>query len=133
MSITAIPISTFSHPQLSNATKVVQHNFAQIGQDLASGNLSAAQQDYATLRQNLQNQADPAPGQFPHHHHFGMGRPTEQNSPRQVLAQLGQNLASGNLSAAQQAYSSLQAWSPLSALGPDARPLVQSAGISFSA
>lgn len=135
MSITAIPSSTFTQPQLSNATKVLQQNFAQIGQDLTSGNLSAAQTDYSTLQQNLQSQADPAPNQIPHHHHGGVGRPVERTSPQQILTQLGQQLSSGNLSAAQQAYSSLQALPQFASLSGQTgtQSIPQSTGLSFSA
>jgi len=127
MSITAIPSSTFSQPQLRNAERVVQQNFAQIGQDLTSGNLSAARQDYAVLQQSLQSPAGRAVSRFLHLRHLRSVGPDENTLPGQILSQLGQGLASGNISAAQQAYSRL------SALSPTAEQLgVQSAGVSFS-
>ena len=69
-------------------------------------NLSAAQQDYATVQQDLQSSA--ASG---HHHHHSAGSDTSsssQNSLEQFFSQLGQDLQSGNLSQAQSAYASLQ-------------------------
>lgn len=137
MSITAIPSSTFSQPQLSASSGVYQQDFAQLGKDLKSGNVAAAQQDYATLQQHLRNPADPAPIRFRHHHHLGsgaLGLSGGQNLS-QLLTQLGQDLASGNLSAAQQAYSSLQAQPPQSTVGTqhEIEPPVQAAPVSVSA
>jgi soluble cytochrome b562 len=77
--------------------------FNQLSQDLQSGNLSAAQQDYATIQQDFQNQAAQMRG---HHHHHGGGGSGESEIS-QLLSQLGQALQSGNLSTAQQAYSTL--------------------------
>jgi len=75
--------------------------FNQLSQDLKSGNLSAAQQDYATIQQDFQNHTSRAH----HHHHHGGGNGGNEIS--QLLEQLGQDLQSGSLSAAQQAYSTL--------------------------
>lgn len=92
----------------ANSTSSAQNNsptaqaFSQLSQDLKSGNLSAAQQEYTTVQQDYQNQAS----QVHHHHHRGGGNGGE--SPvTQLLEQLGQDLQSGNVSAAQQAYSTL--------------------------
>lgn len=65
--------------------------FQQLGQDLQSGNLTQAQQDYATLSQNLPNSGA-----------------TASSPVLQALTQLGQDLQAGNLSAAQQDYSTAQ-------------------------
>src|SRR6266403_3127643 len=87
---------------------------SQLAQDLKSVNLTAAQSDFATVQQNLQ-QAGPHPGAAHgnHHHHHqsdgDSGQSSGQPNPISTLfGQLGQDLQSGNLSAAQQAYSSLQ-------------------------
>jgi hypothetical protein len=85
--------STQSNNQLAQA-------FNQLSQDLKSGNLSAAQQDYQTVQQDFQNQTSRAH----HHHHRGGNGGSELT---QLLEQLGQDLQSGSLSAAQQAYSTL--------------------------
>ena len=87
---------------------------SQLAQDLKSVNLTAAQSDFATVQQNLQ-QAGPHPGAAHgnHHHHHQSDGDSGQSSGQQnpistLFGQLGQDLQSGNLSAAQQAYSSLQ-------------------------
>ena len=81
--------------------------FNQLGKDLQSGNLSAAQQDYSTIQQDAQSQN---PRVHHHHHHGGGGDPSgsQQNTIAQEFSQLSQALQAGNLSAAQQAYSTLQ-------------------------
>jgi len=76
-------------------------NFNQLAQDLKSGNLSAAQQDYAKLGPSFPRQAS-----TPHHHHHHGGG-GETNTISQLFQQLGQQLQSGSLSGAQQAYSTL--------------------------
>ena len=87
---------------------------SQLAQDLKSGNLTAAQSDFATVQQNLQQagpQAGAAHGHRHHHHQSDgdSGQSSGQPNPISTLfGQLGQDLQSGNLSAAQQAYSSLQ-------------------------
>ncbi len=85
----------------SQDSNPLSQDFTQLSQDLQSGKLSAAQQDYTKIQQDFQSQS----GQMHHHHHHGGGGGSEIS---QVMAQLGQSLQSGNLSAAQQAYSSLQ-------------------------
>jgi hypothetical protein len=98
--------SPASSPAAAPSTSSAAQAFSQLGKDLQSGNLSAAQQDFSTAQQNLQ-----APGTQPHHHHHHSGGGAgggEQANIMQEFAQLGQNLQSGNVSAAQQAYSSMQ-------------------------
>ncbi len=118
MSITGIPSSTFNQNPL-DASKLLQQDFKQIGQDLKSGHLSAAKEDFSTLKNDLQTQTTSSL----HHVHnneklsVGAGNLTDQNSLLQELNQLGQTLSSGNLSAAQQAYATLQAQSPVSTIG----------------
>ena len=78
--------------------------FQKLAQDLKSGNLSAAQQDFSTIQQDVQAQAGG-------HHHHGHGQNssgTQQNPIAELFSELGQALQSGNLSAAQQAYTTLQ-------------------------
>ncbi|HXZ80054.1 MAG TPA: hypothetical protein VEG30_09005 [Terriglobales bacterium] len=85
-----------------NSNPIAQE-FQQLSQDLRSGNLSAAQQDFAGIQQNFQSQARQVHGH--HHHHHSGG---DSNGISQMLNQLGQALQSGDLSAAQTAYSTLQ-------------------------
>jgi outer membrane protein assembly factor BamD (BamD/ComL family) len=101
-------------PQTNSTTAAQSSNpiaqaFAQLGKDLQSGNLSAAQQDFTTIQQDAQNQAAQnlaAQTQTTqgHHHHHGGGGSSEIS---QLFAQLGSALQSGDLSSAQQAFSSL--------------------------
>ncbi|MGA2005562.1 MAG: hypothetical protein ABSG70_19440, partial [Terriglobales bacterium] len=53
MSVSGIFGSSFSNSQNVSATNYQLQNseFQQLGQDLTSGNLSAAQSDFATLQQ----------------------------------------------------------------------------------
>lgn len=51
MSVSGIFSSSFSNNQVSSAYQLTQSQFQQLGQDLASGNLSAAQSDFAILEQ----------------------------------------------------------------------------------
>jgi len=69
----------------------IKTEFQQLGQDLQSGNLTKAQQDYTTLSQNL-------PG----------ASQTSGNPLLQAFAQLGKDLQAGNLQGAQQDYTTVQ-------------------------
>jgi hypothetical protein len=82
----------------------------QLATDLQSGNLSAAQQDYTTVKQDMSQQMQGTGGHHHHqrHWHAGSAQDSSQNPIDQLFSQLGQALQSGNLSAAQSAYSSLQ-------------------------
>jgi len=91
-------------PQTSSAsgtqnTSTVPQAFQQLETDLESGNLSAAQQDYTTIQQDVQNRTE-------HHHHHGGGG--QQGEITQLFDQLGQALQSGNLSTAQELFTNLQ-------------------------
>jgi outer membrane protein assembly factor BamD (BamD/ComL family) len=101
-------------PQTSNSssqsTNPLEQAFSQLSQDLQSGNLTAALQDYQTIQKDLQSQASQwsqsaqgTEGAGRHHHPGG-----EKNQISQLMNQLGQDLQSGNLTAAQQDFSSLQ-------------------------
>lgn len=95
--------SNSSAPGPSN--NLFAQQLKQLSQDLQSGNLSAAQQDYSTIAQGLQS---PAAQSHLRHHHHGVGSSSGQSQISQLFAQLGQSLQSGNLTAAQQAYTTLQ-------------------------
>jgi hypothetical protein len=110
--------------------------FNQLSQDLKSGNLSAAQQDFSTIQQDSQNaQTQGQAGAGHHHHHIHAESQSSQSSSplAQLFAQLGQALQTGNLSSAQQAYSTLQqdiqqfASSGLSAVGSAAAQIATGA------
>lgn len=92
----------------SQSSNPISQAFSQLSQDLQSGNVSAAQQAYASIQQDMQTQGS----HMRHHHHHGGGEATsnnqQQNPIAQLFSELGQDLQSGNVSAAQQAYSSMQ-------------------------
>ncbi len=94
-----------SSPSSSQSNNPTAQAFSQLSKDLHSGNLSGAQQDFATIQQDLQSQA--AQGTHHHHHHHG-GGDGDNSAIGQAFQQLGQALQSGNLTSAQQAYSTLQ-------------------------
>lgn len=89
---------------------------AQLSQDLQAGNLSAAQSDFAAVQQDVQQIGQQqAAGGAHHHHHHPSGNfdssnlsSSQQQAISALFSQLGQSLQSGNLSAAQQAYTALQ-------------------------
>jgi len=84
----------------------VQNEFQQLGQDLQSGNLSAARQDFATAEQGVRQRTSQI---LHHHHHFSAAATSSSTSgTAQDFAELAQALQSGNLSAAQSAFASLQ-------------------------
>lgn len=78
-----------------------------VGQALQSGNLTAAQQAFASIAPTTTGTS------AVHHHHHAHGSQTaasaaQNNSFAQELSTLGQALQSGNLSAAQQAFTAMQ-------------------------
>jgi outer membrane protein assembly factor BamD (BamD/ComL family) len=92
----------------TSTSNPIAQAFGQLGKDLQSGNLSAAQQDFSNIQQDVQSQGIPA---HHHHHHHGGGgggSSSSQGTLAQEFAQLGQDLQAGNVSAAQQAYSTVQ-------------------------
>jgi predicted helicase len=97
-------------PQATAAASSASNNpiaqaFQKLAQDLQSGNLSAAQQDFSTIQQDVQAQSG---GGHHHHSHGQNSSGTQQNPIAQLFSELGQALQSGNLTAAQQAYTTLQ-------------------------
>jgi outer membrane protein assembly factor BamD (BamD/ComL family) len=98
-----------SGPQISSTssnqnTSPIAQDFKQLSQDIQSGDISAAQQDYAKIQQDFQSQSS---GKHGHHHHQGGGG-GGASAISQLMQELGQELQTGSLSAAQQAYSTLQ-------------------------
>ena len=97
MSVSGILSSALSNYQPQNVQSNRQQfkqEFQQLGQDLQSGNLSAAQADFATLQQNAPQAA---------------ASTSQSNNPiAQAFNQLSQDLQSGNLTAAQQDFSAIQ-------------------------
>lgn len=98
MSLTGIASSALMNYQgesvQSNRQKW-QQEFQQLGQDIQSGNLSAAQTDFTTLQQ-LSPQIN------------ATASTASSSSLAQAFSQLGTDLKAGNTTAAQQDYSSVQ-------------------------
>ncbi|MGC1785730.1 MAG: hypothetical protein WA718_03245, partial [Terriglobales bacterium] len=66
-------------------------------------------QDFSTIQQDFQNAQSQAPAQGGgHHHHHAFSGQSSTSPLAQLFSQLGQALQTGNLSSAQQAYSTLQ-------------------------
>jgi hypothetical protein len=102
MSISAIQ-NTFSNPfQLSAANNSYQQQIQQLSQALQSGNLSAAQSDFASLKQAFSQPASTL-GKTPQ-----SPSPTSTVPTHQALDQLDSDLQSGNLSAAQKDVANVQ-------------------------
>ena len=79
-----------------------------VGQDLKSGNLSSAQQDFATLQSNVQQAWALRPGNHTRVHTVPSGVGLGGSTLGQDFDALKQALQTGNTSSAQQAYSTLQ-------------------------
>jgi cell division septum initiation protein DivIVA len=87
----------------SQSNNPIAQAFQQLAKDLQAGNLSAAQQDFSTIQQDVQSQGSG-------HHHHGHGESssaTSQDPVAELFSELGQALRP-DLSAAQQAYTTLQ-------------------------
>jgi hypothetical protein len=98
MSISGILSSSFLQNQLSSVNAPNQQDMQKLSQDLQSGNLSAAQSDFATLQQAYSQSATTPSAST-----------TSTSSPAaQAFNQLASDLQSGNLSAAQKDFSSAQ-------------------------
>jgi outer membrane protein assembly factor BamD (BamD/ComL family) len=94
----------------SRSTNPISQAISQLGQDLQSGNLTAAKSDFSTLQQDVQQQQATGGGAG-HHHHFHVDNSqafSQQSGVASLFASLGQSLQSGNITAAQQTYSALQ-------------------------
>jgi outer membrane protein assembly factor BamD (BamD/ComL family) len=106
-------------PQLaSNASSQtgspIAQAFKQLEQDLQAGNLSAAQQDFATIKQDFkslntqQSQASQDSESVEGHSHHHLGGDESDSSFSSLFSQLGKELQSGDLSSAQQTFSTLE-------------------------
>jgi len=101
----------------SSKASTISQKFGQLGQDLQSGNLTSAQQDYSSIQQTMQQHA--AGGHHHHHGHHESGD-SGSNAMSQLFGQLGDALQSGNLTQAQQAYTTLQQeWQALAQNGSE--------------
>jgi outer membrane protein assembly factor BamD (BamD/ComL family) len=76
----------------------IQKEFQQLGQDLQTGNLTQAQQDFATLSQNLPAAQSSTTA----------STANNSNPIAQAFNALSQDLQTGNISAAQKDYATIQ-------------------------
>ena len=97
---------TISAPP-STVNTSVGNDLSALGQALQSGNLSDAQNAYSTLLQDLQSPSQTYRGHHHHHHHHAGGAQQQNNPIAQAFGSLGSALQSGDLSGAQQTYSSI--------------------------
>src|SRR5271157_3625832 len=98
MSVSGISSSSllnYNPQSVQNRMQQFQQEFQQLGQDLQSGNLSAAQADFATLQQLGPQTNSTSSSQ-------------SSNPIAQEFNQLSQDLQSGNVSAAQKDYATIQ-------------------------
>jgi hypothetical protein len=108
MSISGILASVFNQPQTSATSNPYLQQLQQLGQALQTGNLSAAQSDFATLQQAF---SQPSTTTGP--------ASTNTSTPLgQSFNQLASDLQSGNLAGAQKDFSAVQ-----QALKPQGAPL----------
>ena len=92
----------------TSSSSPISREFSQLAQDLQSGNLSAAQSDYSNIQQTAQQNGMQGMQGHHHHHHHASESSQGSSAVSQDFSQLGQDLQSGNLQTAQQAYASLQ-------------------------
>jgi outer membrane protein assembly factor BamD (BamD/ComL family) len=118
----------------SQSNDPIAQAFAQLGSDLQAGNLTAAQQDYTKIQQDFQSAASQGSqateGHHHHHHHSDSSNSSGSNPISQLLTELGQELKSGSLAAAQQTYQSLE--QDLKQFSPDSSQQAQSSSASSS-
>jgi outer membrane protein assembly factor BamD (BamD/ComL family) len=93
----------------------IKTEFQHLGQDLRSGNLEGAKQDFKNLQLDLQRNSNQQVGGHHHHSHPAVSSQSssasssQQNNPiSQAFSTLAQDLQAGNLSGAQSAFSALQ-------------------------
>ena len=98
MSVSGISSTSFfdnSSQSVQNKQAQIQKEFQQLGQDLQSGNTSAAQSDFTTLQKLVPK--------------LNSGSSPQSYDPLvKAFTQLGQDIQSGNTSAAQQDYAKIQ-------------------------
>ena len=160
MSIAGIASTAFAHlANVQRSYQKVQSEFKQLGQDLQAGNLTQAQADFVTLSQSLAS-----PPNFVGPNAVGQQNPSAAASAasppnfvppkavnqagqdqlasgshhrihfRQALSQLGQALQAGNLTAAQQAFATMeQIWQKFGSSALSGSATTQAAPVNVSA
>jgi len=86
----------------------IQEEFQQLGKDLQSGNLTAAQADYVTLQEDMAERDAASSIQAQAQAQTQTQAPTQSSDPiATAFSQLSQDLQSGNLTAAQTDYATI--------------------------
>jgi soluble cytochrome b562 len=88
----------------TQTNKTINQDFSALGQAIESGSITDAQNAYTTLLQDLQQASSHT---HRHHHHHHASSAQQSNPIAQAFDALGKALESGDLSAAQQAYSTI--------------------------
>jgi hypothetical protein len=92
----------------------IKTEFQHLGQDLRSGNLEGAKQDFKNLQLDLQQNSNQQVGGHHDHSHPAVSFQSFSSSSQQsnsivkAFSTLAQDLQAGNLSGAQSAFSALQ-------------------------
>ncbi len=94
MSISALSNNLYSFTS-GSSSQLQNSQFRQLGQDLTSGDLSAAQSDFSSLQQMFAQNS-------------GATSRSSSNPIAQAFQQLSSDIDTGNLSAAKQDYSTIQ-------------------------
>lgn len=100
--------SADSTTSTDSSTSSLTDAFNALGQDLQSGDLSAAQSDFTTLQSDLQQTTSQAAPPPPPPTSSETSTSTSTNSILKELSALGDALSSSDLTSAQTAYTSLQ-------------------------
>lgn len=100
MSISGISSNNYNQYQLGASSSPYQQQIQQLSKDLTSGNLSAAQSDFASLQQAFSQSSST--------NSAGSTTTSTSNPIAQAFNQLGSDLQSGNLTAAQKDFSTVQ-------------------------
>jgi hypothetical protein len=103
MSVSGIFSSGLSNNQISSQYRLTNQEFQQLGNDLAAGNLSSAQSDFAVLEQAFTGTSSAATSSA-----SSSSSATSTSPLAQAFQQLSSDLQSGNLSAAQKDYTTIQ-------------------------
>ena len=100
MSVPGIIGSAVSSNPITSQYRLTNSEFQQLGQDLAAGNLSSAQSDFAILQQAF--------GQTSSTSSSSASASSTSNPVAQAFQQLSSDLKSGNLTGAQKDYLTIQ-------------------------
>jgi hypothetical protein len=108
MSVSGVSFSNYyasNNQNVQSKSSQIQQEFRQLGQQISSGNSSAAQSDSGNIQNDVQSSTQHA--HFHHHYHVGSGD-SGSAGIEQLFQQLGQSVQPGDATAAQQSFANLQ-------------------------